>query len=119
LAIPESSNEIYGNAPGCSSEQEIKEACALSTNEIIAISTLTITPNPFSTSTTIEYTLNQPQTATITFFNQFGKIVDRIEQKQSAGKQQVVWSPELPGGVYYFRLEAEDQMASGKVVQVR
>jgi hypothetical protein len=76
-------------------------------------------PNPFTTSTTIEYTLNSPRSVTITFYNQFGKLVDRIEQKQSAGKQQVVWSPELPGGVYFFRLEAGEQIASGKVVLVR
>jgi hypothetical protein len=56
---------------------------------------------------------------TITFYNQFGKIVDRIEQRQCAGKQQVAWSPELPGGIYYFRLEAGEQQESGKVVLVR
>jgi hypothetical protein len=48
-------------------------------------------PNPFKTSTTIEYALNSPQTITITFYNQFGKEVDKIKQNQSAGKQQVVW----------------------------
>jgi len=78
-----------------------------------------IYPNPFSTSTTIEYTLSQPQTITFTFFNQFAKEVDRIEQKQSAGKQQVVWTPELPDGMYYFRLEAGEQIESGKLVLVR
>lgn len=81
-------------------------------------------PNPFTTSTTIEYTLNLTQSVIITFYNQFGKVVDRTEQKQSAGKQQVVWSPDLPGGIYYFciaagRLNAGKQIASGKVVLVR
>ena len=76
-------------------------------------------PNPFSTSTTIEYTLNQPETVRITFYNQFGKQVDRIEQKQSQDKQQVVWTPELQGGIYYFRLQAGEQVASGKLVLVK
>jgi hypothetical protein len=80
---------------------------------------LSVFPNPFSTSTTIEYTLTSPQTITLSFYNQFGKMVDRIQQKQSGGKQQVVWTPELPGGIYYFRLEAWEQIASGKVVLVR
>jgi len=79
-----------------------------------------LSPNPFSTSTTLEYNLNTPQTVTINFYNQFGKLVDRIEQKQPAGKQQVVWTPDLPGGIYYFRLEAAGrQISSGKVVLVR
>jgi hypothetical protein len=76
-------------------------------------------PNPFTTSTTIKYELNQPETVTITFYNQFGKQVDRIEQKQPAGTQQLLWAPELPGGIYYFKLEAGTQMASGKLVLVR
>ena len=76
-------------------------------------------PNPFTKSTTLEYTLNYQQTVTITFYNQFGKIVDRIEQKQSAGIQQVVWTPELTMGVYFYRLEAGEQVASGKVLLVR
>lgn len=78
-----------------------------------------VSPNPFSTTTTIEYSLNSPQTVTITFYNQFGKEVDRIEQKQAQGKQQVAWTPDLPGGIYYFRLEAGEQVASGKVVLMR
>lgn len=78
-----------------------------------------IIPNPFTTETTIEYELSQPQTVTITFYNQFGKLVDRIEQKHSAGKQRVVWTPNLPGGIYYFRLDAGEQLASGKVMLVR
>jgi len=44
--------------------------------------------------------------------------LDRIEQKQSAGEQQVVWSPELPDGVYGFRLEAGKQQAYGKMILV-
>lgn len=77
-------------------------------------------PNPFSTSITIEYSLNQPQTVTITFYNQFGKQVDILRQDQSQGLQEVVWTPEnLVNGVYYFRLQAGEQMASGKMVLMR
>lgn len=119
LANPNGVIEISNNAPGCNSQQEVEEACASSISEIGALIGLAISPNPFTTSTTISYELQSPQTIRITFYNQFGKLVDRMEQKQSAGKQQVVWTPELPGGVYYFRMEAGDQMASGKVVLVR
>lgn len=86
-------------------------------------------PNPFSTSTTFEYHLNSSQAITITFYNQFGKQIDVIEERQTAGKQQVVWTPDLPSGIYYFtigtsriatgRLEAEGQIASGKILSVK
>ena len=80
--------------------------------------TLISYPNPFTTSTNIQYTLNAPHNVTIKFYNQFGKEVDRIEQHLSAGTQRILWTPELPGGIYYFRLEAGNMDAIGKVVLV-
>jgi S-formylglutathione hydrolase FrmB len=77
-------------------------------------------PNPFTTLTTIEYNLTQPETVTLTFYNQFGEQADRIEQKQSAGLQQLIWTPEnLPSGIYYFRLQAGDKVALGKVIKMQ
>jgi polyhydroxybutyrate depolymerase len=120
---PYGSVTIQDNKPDsdCSNATRLQQSCPppVTVNEQGFESLISINPNPFTTSTTIEYELTKPQTITITFFNQFGKMVDRIEQKQPAGKQQVVWSPVLPGGVYYFRMEAGEQQASGKVVLVR
>ncbi len=77
-------------------------------------------PNPFSNSTTIEYTLQQSATVQISIFNHLGKQVGLIQQNQSVGKQQITWDASgLPTGVYYFRLKAGDQLASGKMVVVR
>ena len=77
-------------------------------------------PNPFSTSTTIEYNLRSPETVQITIFNHLGKQIEIIQQKQTAGKQQIIWNAEgLPSGIYYFTLQAGEQMASGKMVVAR
>ena len=74
-------------------------------------------PNPFSTSTSIEYTLNSPQTVTITFYDSYGRTVDRITQHQQQGLQKVVWMPAgLNEGIYYFRIEAGNQQTSRKVI---
>lgn len=119
LVTPNGDVTIFSNSTGCNSPEEVEEACSSSINETNTLIALKIKPNPFTTSTTIEYTLSSSQYVKITFFNQFGKVVDRIELKQSAEKQQVFWTPELPGGVYYFRLDAGKQIASGKVVLIR
>jgi hypothetical protein len=75
-------------------------------------------PNPFATSTIIEYELGQPGSLTITFYNQLSKQVDMIEQWQAAGKQKVIWAPDnLPSGIYYLKIQAGDQVATGKVVK--
>lgn len=77
-------------------------------------------PNPFITSTTIKYQLDHPSEVTISIFNSFGEQVELIRQKQSQGKQQVVWNAEgLPSGIYFFTLKAGEQVASGKLVLMR
>jgi len=79
-----------------------------------------IYPNPFTTSTTIEYHLNQPSEIIIHIYNHLGELVDLIQQKQSQGKQQVVWNAEgLPAGIYYFRLQAGEKVATGKIVLMK
>ena len=87
-------------------------------------SDLEIFPNPFSNFITVEYELDQPENVRIIFYDQFGKQVDEIEEYQSKGYNQVIWTPEnLQTGIYYFRiatgrLHAGKQVASGKVVKV-
>lgn len=81
---------------------------------------VTVNPNPFSASVTFEYELKQPGMVSIEIYNQFGKMVDVIEQTKQQGINKVIWSSgNLPGGIYYFRLHAEEQMASGKMILLR
>jgi len=76
-------------------------------------------PNPFSASTTIAYELQYPGTVQITIFNHLGKQLEVIQQKQSAGKQQVVWNAEgLPGGVYYCVLETTQATQTSKLIKL-
>ncbi len=77
-------------------------------------------PNPFSTSTTIQYELNHPETIRITFYNQFGKQVDVIEESQFQGLNKVVWTPKnLADGIYFFRLQAGEQITTGKLILMK
>lgn len=45
-------------------------------------------PNPFSSSVTIEYELQQPQRVTITIYNHLGEQIEVIEKRQPQGLQQ-------------------------------
>jgi len=79
-----------------------------------------IYPNPFSTSTTIEYQLDQPSDVTLTIFNHLGEQVELIRHHQQSGKQQITWNAEgLPPGMYFYTIQAGDQVATGKMVLVR
>ncbi len=84
------------------------------------LSCLTVYPNPFSSSTTIEYKLAHPAKVIIIFYNQLGRQVEIIEAYQLKGLQKMVWAPaNLSDGIYFYRFKAGEQMASGKLVLKR
>ena len=78
-------------------------------------------PNPFSTSTTIEYELSQSGTVRLTIYNQLGGQVDSIEQSQSQGLNKIIWFAKnnLSNGIYYYKLQVGEQVAIGKMVLMR
>lgn len=84
-------------------------------------SKIIIYPNPFSTSTTIEYELNQSGTLRMTIYNQLGVQVDSIEQRQSQGLNKIIWFAKnnLSNGIYFFKLQVGVQVATGKMVLMR
>ena len=118
LASPSGEIDIHDNAPGCNSQQEVEEACAQSVDEVSIINNLSIHPNPFTNSTTIEYELIQPDMVTMTIYNHLGKQIEVIRQKQSAGKQQVVWDAEgMPSGVYFCVLKTNEGSNAKKFIK--
>jgi hypothetical protein len=124
LSDPNGLVAIANNAPGCNTLAEIMDSCVVYVDEVPFSSMIKVYPNPFSSSLTIEYELSYPQTVRITFFNQYGQLMDVIEQQQPAGMQQVIWTREnLPAGIYYFRvatgsMQAGKEVAWGKVVKM-
>ncbi len=77
-------------------------------------------PNPFTSSTTLSYTLVKPSTVTIRVFNAQGQQVYEIAQEQPVGPQQVQWNAEgLPTGMYYFRIQAGEEVGGGKMVLMK
>jgi hypothetical protein len=86
----------------------------------IMVEKLQITPNPFSTSTTIEYKLQQPEKVILTIYDYLGKQVYQTQENQPQGNQQLIWNAQgLSGGIYYYRLQVGEQVANGKMVKVR
>ena len=120
LSSPNGIIEIHDNADMCNSQEEVEEACLVYVKEYSANDNLIIYPNPFTTSTTIEYQLDRPSAVTLTIFNHIGEQVEVIQQNQSSGKQSIKWLPqELPPGMYYFTLQAGAQVTTGKMVLMR
>ncbi|MBE0648956.1 MAG: T9SS type A sorting domain-containing protein [Bacteroidales bacterium] len=80
---------------------------------------MTIYPNPVDQSTTFSYTLEEPGHVTIQIFNSFGRLVDEpVTNFQPTGKWQVFWNAEAyPAGIYFYRIQAGNEVGSGKIIK--
>lgn len=77
-------------------------------------------PNPFSSSLTIEYELDNSEKVTLIIYNHLGETITTTERFKETGKHQYIWNAEgLPSGMYYYKLKAGKQLANGKIVKVR
>ena len=66
------------------------------------------------------YCLGVHEIVTVTFYNQFGNQVDFTRKTSQKGLNKVVWTPvNLADGIYYFRLQAGEYSASGKMVLMK
>ena len=76
-------------------------------------------PNPFTTSTTIEYELYTFSNIQFTVYNMIGEVVHIAEELNiPPGRHKVTWSPgHLPAGLYYGVLRSEDGVSVVKMVK--
>lgn len=82
-------------------------------------------PNPFATSTTIEYRLASPQFVEATVFNMLGERVATLQSDlASAGTHRLTWNgttlkgDDAGAGVYLLRLNAGSESRTIRIVRV-
>ena len=78
-------------------------------------------PNPFNPSTTIRYELPRAEHVTLSVFDMLGREVSvLVHREMVAGNHEVQFDASgLSSGVYFYRLRAEDFVATKKMVIVR
>ncbi len=78
-------------------------------------------PNPFSTITTVKFTIPQAEIVKLKVFNFLGKEVTTIvSSKHSSGTYSYPWEPAgLPEGLYYIQMEAGSFIDTRKMVLAR
>jgi hypothetical protein len=112
---------IANNASGCNSKQEVVAACqGVFIGENQLNEWFSITPNSFTTATTLSFRLSKPDNVQFTVYNVQSQIVYQVQERQEKGEQQIQWNAEgLPAGMYYFRIQAGDMVGGGKMVVKR
>ncbi|MCK5603763.1 FG-GAP repeat protein, partial [Candidatus Pacearchaeota archaeon] len=83
-------------------------------------------PNPFSASTSIEYSLIKPTKATLTIYNICGHLVAQmVEPNASEDLNAFIWKgldnkgEKVASGLYFYRLEAGGFTSTKKMVLLR
>jgi len=121
LANPNGTVEIHDNATGCNSQQQVEGACGTSVKEINLIERISIYPNPFSTSTTIEFTLQQSTFINLKICNVLGEEIKSLfSGKRIAGDLKFIWdASRLPNGIYFVQVIAGNKVATQKLIKMR
>jgi hypothetical protein len=78
-------------------------------------------PNPFNPSTTIQYALPARSHVNLTVFNTLGQEISVLRNgEQEAGYHDVKFDgTNLPSGVYFYRMQADNYMETRKLLLLR
>jgi len=82
--------------------------------------TIIIRPNPFRSSVTLEYHLAGSSYINLGIYNSSGRLVKQLADAiQTAGIHTVEWNDCPSAGIYYCRLQMDDQTVCNKIIQVQ
>jgi len=76
-------------------------------------------PNPFSTTTQIEYNIPEPTKATISVYNNMGQEIKRLADAQAyeAGRHTTSFDgSNLPDGIYILTIQTNNEVISKKLI---
>ncbi|MFH1214106.1 MAG: T9SS type A sorting domain-containing protein [Candidatus Neomarinimicrobiota bacterium] len=78
-------------------------------------------PNPFNPSTLITYQLSGAGFVNLAVYDLTGRLVETlVAGKQPAGTNSVIWDGRnQPAGVYFYHLQTENSVASGKCLLLK
>lgn len=77
-------------------------------------------PNPFNSTTRINYTIPGALKVRLTVFNIQGRQVEiLVDEKKEPGSYEVQWNPHLPSGIYIYQIQAGTFRASKKMILLR
>jgi len=78
-------------------------------------------PNPFNASTLIRYELPKQSNVKIEIFDILGRKITTLQDRlKLAGKHQIIWhADDLPSGIYFYKLQADDYSEVRKMTLVK
>jgi hypothetical protein len=120
LLDPAGEVNIYGNASGCNSPEEVEEACLyIDIPEITATNKFNIAPNPFESTITIEIILEQNTPVTLQIFDLSGQVIETLTEQQQTGKHTMAMDlTRLKPGVYFCSVQTTNGIQTKKMIKL-
>ena len=84
-----------------------------------------VAPNPFSTSTRVEFRLARAAVARVVIVDTLGRRVGEVSRSLGAGTASLEWNGRdaagraMPAGVYFYRLTADRATKAGQLLLIR
>jgi len=78
-------------------------------------------PNPFNSSTNIEFSIPEKGFVSLKIYNILGQEIETlVEEEKEAGNYKIQWQPKnLPTGIYYLNLVANNKKTTRKMVLLK
>ena len=78
-------------------------------------------PNPFNPTTEISFSLPKAADVTLEVYNLMGRLVTTlVDSRVEAGHHMVIWKGSgAASGVYFYRLQADEFVASRKMILLK
>ncbi len=111
LASPNGTIQIYNNAPGCNSQQEVEDACeAVNVNDIKFKNQIVIFPNPATNEIFIENNISVKIT-NVNIYNNIGQVV--LQEKLLSDKIDI---STLNRGLYFIEMVSNEMRIRKKLI---
>jgi hypothetical protein len=78
-------------------------------------------PNPFNSTTSLSYAIEELSNVKLSIYDISGRLVSTlVDDKQKAGYYRVTFNAaEMPNGLYFYRLETQNKIATRKMILMK
>ena len=89
----------------------------LASEQTVETSSLSIYPNPVSTSTTVSFYVEETKNVSVKVFDMSGRLVTTLTDASfEEGDYEIIWNAaEINSGIYFLRMEAGDYLQMEKL----
>lgn len=94
------------------------EGLGIETGTPAVLTGVTVFPNPMRTQSSVEFTLQSPSHVNLSIYDIYGRLVENtLDSELPAGSHScTIGRNHIPGGVYFVRFQAGNEIQTGRFV---